>query len=353
MSLSEEEVQRYSRHLLMEEFGEGSQLKLKAAKVLVVGAGGLGCPCLLYLAAAGIGHIGIADDDLISISNLQRQVLFDTQDVGKTKAETAREKLLKKNPLIQIQLHGRITKDNALQVIPEYDLVVDGSDNFSTRYLLNDACVITGKPYIYGALFKFEGQVSTFNYQDGPTYRCLYPNAPSPGDVPACGEVGVLGVLPGIIGTWQATEAIKVITGMGEPLSGKLLVFNLLSNNVDSLAFKADSGNKSISELGLYEGFCEVEIRSIDGKTFNTWLGTDDFEVVDVREEDEFERFNIGGQNFPLSELEGSLDTVRFAKRTVVICQTGTRSLKGLRILQIAYPEKEIYHLKGGLQDLQ
>ncbi len=350
MSLSKEELQRYSRHLLMEEFGLEAQQKLKSAKILVVGAGGLGCPCLLYLAAAGVGVLGIADDDVVSVSNLQRQVLFNTDDVGLAKAETAKNHLQNKNPLIQIDTHPRITRENVFDILASYDLVIDGSDNFSTRYLLNDACVITGKPYIYGALFKFEGQVSTFNYQQGPTYRCLYPEAPAAGEVPACGEAGVLGVLPGIIGTWQATEAIKVITGVGEPLSGKLLIINLLSNDFNVLGFKVNQPNREIKDLGFYDEVCETEINTIDYIKLNHWLETEDIQLIDVREEHEFESYNIGGLNIPMDELEENLSSIQADKKTVIVCQTGGRSLKALEKLKANFPQTEIYNLKGGLQ---
>ncbi len=350
MSLSKEELQRYSRHILMEEFGEEAQQKLKNAKVLVVGAGGLGCPCLLYLTAAGVGLLGIADDDVVSISNLQRQVLFNTEDVGQAKAEIAKKHLNRKNPLIQIDIHPRITKDNVFDILAAYDLVIDGSDNFSTRYLLNDACVITGKPYIYGALFKFEGQVSTFNYKQGPSYRCLYPEAPGAGEVPACGEAGVLGVLPGIIGTWQATEAIKVITGVGEPLSGKLLIINLLTNDLNILGFKVNQLNKEIKELGFYDEVCEVELNTIDYMMLNQWLETEDIQLIDVREEYEFESYNIGGVNIPMDELEEKFSIIQPDKKTVIVCQTGARSLKALEFLKASLPKTEIYNLKGGLQ---
>ncbi|MBC8053702.1 MAG: ThiF family adenylyltransferase [Sphingobacteriaceae bacterium] len=350
MNLSQEELQRYSRHLLMEEFGADAQLKLKAAKVLVVGAGGLGCPCLLYLAAAGIGFLGIADSDAVSISNLQRQVLFDSDDIGKLKAEVAKSHLLKKNPLISIQTYPRITRDNVLEILKQYDLVVDGSDNFSTRYLLNDACVITGKPYIYAALFKFEGQISTFNYMDGPSYRCLYPHEPASGDVPACGEAGVLGVLPGIMGTWQATEAIKVITGIGSPLSGKLLSLNLLTNDMSLIGFKTNPANKTIKNLGHYEEGCEIDLQSINYQTLNLWLNAGAVLLIDVREEEEFERYNIGGRNIPLSDLEGNSVAVDLQKKVVLVCQTGARSLKALQIFKNKFPDLEVYNLKGGLQ---
>ena len=216
--------------------------------------------------------------------------------------------------------------------------------------MLNDACVITGKPYIYGALFKFEGQVSTFNYQQGPTYRCLYPEAPAAGEVPACGEAGVLGVLPGIIGTWQATEAIKVITGVGEPLSGKLLIINLLSNDFNVLSFKVNQPNREIKDLGFYDEVCETEINTIDYIKLNHWLETEDIQLIDVREEHEFESYNIGGLNIPMDELEENLSSIQADKKTVIVCQTGARSLKALEKLKANFPQTEIYNLKGGLQ---
>ncbi|MEJ6979147.1 HesA/MoeB/ThiF family protein [Pedobacter sp. P351] len=350
MSLSKEELQRYSRHLLMEEFGADAQQKLKDARVLVVGAGGLGCPCLLYLTAAGIGILGIADDDVVSISNLQRQVLFNTEDVGHPKAEVAKSHLQKKNPFIEIEIHPRISKDNVFDILSDYDLVIDGSDNFSTRYLLNDACVIVNKPYIYGALFKFEGQVSTFNFKNGPTYRCLYPEAPAPGEVPACGEAGVLGVLPGIIGTWQATEAIKVITGVGYPLSGKLLIINLLTNDINILRFKANEGNRQIKEIVLYDESCLVDPHSIDYTTLNQWLETEDIQLIDVREEYEFESYNIGGVNIPFADLEDNLSVIQADKKTILVCQTGARSMKAINLLKVSFPQLSIYNLKGGVQ---
>lgn len=353
MNLSKEEYQRYSRHLLMDEFGLQGQLKLKQARVLVVGAGGLGCPCLLYLAAAGLGTLGIADDDVIDISNLQRQVIFNAGDVGLPKAECAKAHILAKNPLLNIHTYGRITVDNVLHIASQYDLIIDGSDNFSTRYLLNDACVILNKPYIYGALFKFEGQVSTFNYQDGPTYRCLYPEAPPPGEVKGCGEAGVLGVLPGIIGTWQATEAIKVITGIGEILSGRLLIVNLLSNRFDVFSFKANKKYKHIEMLGNYDEACVLDPQSITYQTLNGWLQKDEnLQLIDVREEFEFESYNIGGLNIPLDELEDKIAMIHPANKIVVICQSGTRSAKAMQLIKTFLPQAEIYHVKQGFQEM-
>ena len=348
MDLSKEELQRYSRHILMIDFGIEAQQKLKNARVLVVGAGGLGCPCLLYLNAAGVGTIGISDDDVVSLSNLQRQVLYNTEDIGKKKNLTAKRHLEFKNPETIIHTHPAISAENALSILAEYDLVIDGSDNFSTRYLVNDACVLLQKPCIYGALFKFEGQVSTFNYLDGPTYRCLYPDVASVNEVPACGVAGVLNVLPGLIGTWQATEAIKVITGIGEPLSGKLLNINLLTNDFDLISFKTNPLNKLIKALGTYMNFDSSDPFSININQFEQALADDVIQVIDVREEIEFEAFNLGGRNIPLDDLEDELDTIS-NKNIVVVCQTGARSLKAIEILRSHFTELKIYNLKGGI----
>jgi adenylyltransferase/sulfurtransferase len=349
--LSDKELQRYNRHLLMAEFGTEAQVKLKNARVLVVGAGGLGCPCLLYLAAAGVGCLGVADGDTINLSNLQRQILYDTQDVGKSKAETAKLKLAAKNPEIQIVTFGNLTRDNVMEILPSFDLIVDGTDNFATRYLLNDACVILNKPYIYGALFKFEGHLSTFNLLDGPTYRCLYPEGPGANHVPACNEAGVLGVLPGIIGTMQAAEAIKVITGLGEPLNGKLLTVNVLSSQFETFHFHANPANKEISSLGSYWESCNRAHYLIDLPSLQALIETDEIQLIDVREEDEFERFNIGGINVPAAEFEEwAENSLNKTLKTVVVCQTGNRSLTALEYLKVRFPNLEVYNLNGGLE---
>lgn len=353
MTFSDEEKERYSRHLILDQFGLEGQQKLKGSSVLVVGAGGLGCPCLLYLVAAGIGHIGIADDDFVSLSNLQRQVLYATDDIGKPKSVVACQKLLKRNPSVKITtFQTRITKDNALEILKDYDVIIDGSDNFPTRYLLNDTCVILNKPLIYGALFKFEGQVSTFNYKGGPTYRCLFPQSPAKGEMPGCGEVGVLGVLPGIIGTWQATEAIKVIAGIGEPLSGKLLIINLLSNEISTIKFSLVEGNRKMETLGDYSVECTKETDEIDSKTFLDLLKQGTIELIDVREEYEFEKYNIGGINIPLSELEERINEIKPDQITVCVCSTGNRSEKAVKIIKNYFNTSVSYHLKEGLQAL-
>ncbi len=342
--LSKEEKERYSRHLILEGFGEEAQLKLKAAKVLVVGAGGLGCPALLYLTAAGVGSIGLIDDDLVSESNLQRQILYSTEDIGESKALVAEQKLKAINPLIDIgAYYGRLTKDGALNIIESYDLVIDASDNFATRYLVNDACVILNKPFVYGAIHKFEGQISVFNYKVGPTYRCLFPEQPEAGEAPACGEVGVLGVLPGIIGTWQATEAIKIITGIGEPLRGKLLTFDVLKNSVITFEFESDEKNKNIKELGDYYFGCETDFLTLEG--LNQLEKDEDVQLIDVREKNEYEIKNLNGINIPMSELENRIAELNPDMITVVHCKSGVRSKKAIEIIKEYYPEIEIYNL--------
>jgi len=232
MPLTPEEKYRYSRHLLLEEVGLEGQEKLKEAKVLVIGAGGLGCPVLLYLAAAGVGTIGVIDFDTIDASNLQRQTLFSTDDVGRSKAEVAKEKLNANNPFINVIAYNEeLTNKNSLEIFSAFDIIVDGTDNFHTRYMVNDACLIANKPFVYGAIHKFEGQVSVFNYQEGPTYRCLFPNPPEAGSIPSCSEVGVVGILPGIIGTQQANQVIKIILQIGQVLSGRLMIYNALQSS--------------------------------------------------------------------------------------------------------------------------
>jgi molybdopterin/thiamine biosynthesis adenylyltransferase/rhodanese-related sulfurtransferase len=340
--LSKEEKERYSRHLILEGFGEEAQLKLKNAKVLVVGAGGLGCPALLYLSAAGVGSIGIIDDDVVNESNLQRQILFNTEDIGKQKVIVAGEKLRRQNPCIKIETHfKRVSKENALSIITNYDLVIDGSDNFATRYLLNDVCIILNKPLVYGAIHKFEGQVSVFNYKNGPTYRCLFPEPPNEGEMPACGEIGVLGVLPGIIGTLQATEAIKIITGIGEPLSGKLLSFDLLSNSFSTFEFEADEKNRLITELTDHAFSCETNSISLG----QLQILKKPVQLIDVREKTEFMVKNLNGINIPVSEIKKRISELKPELLTVVHCKSGVRSKKAIEIIKEYYPEIEIYNL--------
>lgn len=349
---STEEIKRYSRHLILSEIGEAGQRKLKSAKVLVVGAGGLGCPVLQYLAAAGVGTIGIVDFDVVEESNLQRQVLYTAEDAGKQKAIVAKTKLAAQNPHIVLHSHAvALDSGNALELFSAYDIIVDGSDNFATRYLVNDACVILKKPLVFASIFKFEGQVSVFNYNNGPTYRCLYPEPPAPGDVPNCSEIGVIGVLPGIAGTLQANEVIKLITGIGELLSGKLLSFDALSMQFNIFRVKAVAANQAISKLIDYEAFCRV-VKEISAAELKQKLNAStDLQLVDVREPSEYNSKNIGGLLIPIGTLEQNLHRLDREKEIVVHCASGVRSRKAAELLMKSGFEK-VYSLKNGLLDL-
>jgi molybdopterin/thiamine biosynthesis adenylyltransferase/rhodanese-related sulfurtransferase len=352
--MTDQEQSRYNRHIILPEIGMEGQEKLKKASVFVIGAGGLSCPALLYMAAAGIGRIAVADFDVVDESNLQRQVLYTTADIGLSKAEQAKERLQLLNPFITIEaLNVKITRENILELLNNYDVVVDGSDNFTTRYLVNDACVILGKPLVFGSIFKFEGQVSVFNYQNGPTYRCLYPEPPKEGEVPNCSEVGVIGVLPGIIGTLQANEVIKIITGIGNVLSGKLLMFDALSMVFNTISFKPLPENKKIKELIDYELFCGVgQTKQISAKELKKKIEqADNFQLVDVRNEDEFERFNIGGLLIPLPELEERRNEIPAEKEVILICKSGKRSEAAVNILN-KYGYTKVWNLEGGLDKL-
>lgn len=349
--LNKEEINRYSRHILLPELGEEGQLKLKNAKVLVVGAGGLGCPVLQYLCAAGIGTIGIVDFDKVEESNLQRQVLYSTEDIGKHKAEVAKEKLAKQNPHINLITHtSYLNSSNALEIISGYNIVVDGSDNFSTRYLVNDACVILNKILVFGSIFKFEAQVSLFNYKSGPTYRCLYPEPPGYGDVPNCAEIGVLGVLPGICGTFMANEVIKIIAEIGEVLSGKLLMFNILTMRFNSIEINLVPENRNIKKLIDYDIFCgntnEITAFQLKQKIESK----EDFQLIDVREREEYQLKNIGGILIPLGKLKENLNQIDLEKDVIVHCASGARSKKAISILQENGFTK-VYNLKNGLLD--
>jgi len=349
--LSEQEIKRYARQLIIPEIGAAGQLKLKNARVLVIGAGGLGCPVLQYLAAAGVGTLGVVDMDKVEESNLARQILFCADDIGRPKAETAREKILRQNPFIDVNAYNLyLNAENALEIISAYDMVVDGTDNFATRYLVNDACVILNKPLVFGSLFKFEGQVSVFNYLGGPTYRCLYPEPPRDGDVPNCAETGVLGVLPGICGTLMVNEAIKIITGIGEVASGKLLSFDILSMQFNRFDLSLIPVNREIKKLGDYEFFCgsAKEISAIELK--KKMSAQHDFQLIDVREESEYLQKNIGGTLIPLSELTEKLALIDAEKETIVHCASGARSKKAVRILT-EKGFKNVYNLKNGLLD--
>ncbi|MEH0154921.1 molybdopterin-synthase adenylyltransferase MoeB [Limibacter armeniacum] len=355
--LTEEEKRRYDRHLILPEIGMEGQERLKNANVLVVGAGGLGCPVLQYLTAAGVGRIGIADGDQVDFSNLQRQVLFTPADIGHPKAKIAAEKLKAQNPLVEFdQYIFHLTSQNILSVIEEYDLVIDCTDNFPTRYLVNDACVITNKPLVFGAIYKFEGQVSVFNYQGGPTYRCLFPEPPQKGEVPSCSEIGVVGVLPGIIGCLQASEAIKVITGIGEVASGKLIVLDTLTLQWNTFKFKKVEKNTQIKEFSDYEQFCEKPKfkKNHDEITYSElqqWqLSGKDLQLVDVRETYEHQNGNIGGINIPLTLIPLRHNELNTSKPIVLYCQRGGRSMQALKWVKQNMPDAEAYSLVGGYE---
>lgn len=368
ITFSKAELARYDRHIIIPDFGLAAQQKLKAAKVLVIGSGGLGSPLLLYLAAAGVGTIGIVDFDVVDDSNLQRQVLFGKNDVGRAKARAAKSRLQALNPHIKIQLHNtRLTSENALQIVKKYDVVADGTDNFPTRYLVNDACVLLGKTNVYASIFQFDGQVSVFNYRDadgvlGPNYRDLYPTPPPPGLVPSCAEGGVLGVLPGIVGSMQANEVIKVITGVGTPLSGRLFLFDALNFETRTFNIKrrADNPlngeNPSITQLIDYEFFCglknpdEKPIKEITVETFLKWQALGEpYQLIDVREPNEYENANIGGLLLPLGTVTEHADQLRRDVKVVVHCRSGVRSAKAIRALEAQYGLDNLYNLKGGI----
>lgn len=363
MTFTSDELSRYARHLSLAGFGPVAQEKLKRARVLVIGAGGLGCPALLYLAAAGVGKIVIMDGDRVDVSNLQRQVLYTSDDAGQPKAEAAARRLRALNPLIEVVAKAeRFTRDNALEQLRDIDVVIDGSDNFSTRYLVNDACVLAGKPLVYGAIQGFEGQASVFNFKGGPTYRCLFPEPPEPGSVPNCSEAGVLGVLPGLIGTIQATEAIKVLTGIGEPLSGRLLLWDSLAMTARTVKLAADPRSREIRELPLenYGKTCSLPTMQptsdeIDGPELKAKIS--DVQLIDVREDWERAMGTIEpSAHLPLGQLaSGSVDTVVTAldakKPTVIFCAHGMRSLKALAILRQRHGFTSAQSLRGGYEE--
>tara|TARA_Y100000590_G_scaffold174165_1_gene199194 strand:+ start:2238 stop:3650 length:1413 start_codon:yes stop_codon:yes gene_type:complete len=340
--LSPEEFIRYSRHLSLPEVGIEGQKKIKSAKVLVVGAGGLGSPVSLYLAAAGVGTIGMVDFDVVDESNLQRQVLFGMEQIGKSKLQSAKERLENLNPYTDFILHETaLSSENALEIIADYDMVVDGTDNFPTRYLVNDACVLLNKPNVYGSIYRFDGQVSVFNHNEGPCYRCLYPSPPPPNLVPSCAEGGVLGVLPGIIGTMQANEALKLILNIGELMVGRFLLFDALSFEFSELNIQKNDAcvvcgnNPSITKLIDYKQFCGVE--SVNEKVSYTELEVEKLQdllqngsapiIIDVREDFELEISKIDGSiHIPMNQVPKRLEELSPEKEYVIMCRTGVRS---------------------------
>jgi len=366
--LSHEEILRYSRHLLIPEVGLDGQRKLKASSVLVIGTGGLGSPASLYLAAAGVGRIGIVDYDVVDYSNLQRQVIHGTSTVDKLKVESARDRMLDLNPDIQVDIYNEVfTSANAMQIAAPYDLIVDGTDNFPTRYLANDLCVLTSKPYVYGSIFRFEGQASVFDARTGPCYRCLFPEPPPPGLVPSCAEGGVLGVLPGTIGTIQATEAIKLLLGIGETLNGRLLLYNALDMSFEYVKLRKNpkckvcSPDPEISELIDYEQFCGMPIRDHEeGAVGGGWDITapelaermqegNHLRLLDVREPHELQISHIEGATLiPLGQLAARLSELDSADEMVVFCKSGTRSARALELL-VSAGFRKVKNLKGGI----
>ncbi len=358
-TFSKQELARYARHFALPDFGVEGQKKLKYSRVLVVGAGGLGCPVLLYLAAAGVGHIGIIDGDVVDDSNLQRQVLYTVADVGKSKALAAKERLLAMNPHIDIQAFTQhLTVENALDIISKYDVVADGTDNFPTRYLVNDACVLTGKVNVYASIFRFEGQISVFNLtqndgERGVNYRDIFPTPPPAGLIPDCAEGGVLGVLPGIIGAMQASEVIKVLTNIGEPLAGRLFLFDAQTFTAKSLKIKKNAHYEPIKQLIDYEIFCGVKTVAIPEISVSELKQMQaqniDFQLIDVREPYEYAVSNIGAILYPLSILPEK--AVFLSKKTpiVVHCQSGARSAKAIAALQKLGFDNAV-SLKGGIK---
>jgi sulfur-carrier protein adenylyltransferase/sulfurtransferase len=367
VQLSKDEILRYSRHLIMPEVGMEGQLKLKNAKVLCVGAGGLGSPLALYLAAAGVGKLGIVEFDTVDFTNLQRQVIHGTSDVGRTKLQSARETLQEINPNVEIEgFETRLSSDNALDIFRGYDVIADGTDNFPTRYLVNDACVLLGKPNAYASIFRFEGQASIFWAEQGPCYRCLYPEPPPPGLVPSCAEGGVLGVLPGIMGCIQAMETIKLILGRGETLIGRLLLFDALAMKFRELKLRKNPDcpicgtNRTITKLIDYEQFCGIrgeehvpvfngipEITPVELK--KKMDAHDSFVLIDVREPHEYQICSIPGSKLiPLGEVAKRMSELDSADEIVVHCKSGMRSAKAVDFLMKSGFHK-IHNLKGGI----
>lgn len=365
--LSRDEILRYSRHLLIPEVGLEGQRKLKNSSALIVGTGGLGSPVALYLAAAGIGHIGLVDYDVVDSSNLQRQVIHGTSTIGKLKVESARDKLVDLNPDIQVDVYNEpFTSENALRIARDYDIILDGTDNFPTRYLTNDVAVFLGKPNVYASIYRFDGQASVFYAKEGPCYRCLFPEPPPPGLVPSCAEGGVLGVLPGTIGTIQATEALKVLLGIGEPLIGKLLLYNALDMTFDFVKLKKNPNcrvcgpNADIKELIDYEEFCGVPSHDHEeGSAGANWditaselaerVKTNHLKLVDVREPHELEISRLpNATNIPLGQLAARLSELDSAEEMVIFCKSGGRSARGLELL-VSAGFKKVKNLKGGI----
>jgi len=361
--LNKRENIRYSRHISLDNVGIEGQEKLKNAKILVIGAGGLGCPVLQYLTAVGIGNIGIIDFDIVEESNLQRQILFSTIDKGNNKATVAATKLMMQNPFVHFDIYeNKLTNKNAIELFENYDLIIDGTDNFSTRYLVNDASIITGKPLVYGAIHKYEGQVSVFNYNNGPSYRCIFPDPPKAGSIPNCSKLGVIGVLPGIIGSFMANEAIKIVLKIGEVLSGKLMIHNILNNHSINMNIKKNMNEiQKVIDRDLefkefdYDLFCNqkdshsineitiVELKKIFDKNDSN------YQLLDVREKWEEPKMNKQSViNIPLNRIDDEYDIIDINKETIVFCQRGIQSLQCIEILE-RKGYKNLINLKEGM----
>ncbi|HTE87358.1 MAG TPA: molybdopterin-synthase adenylyltransferase MoeB [Terriglobales bacterium] len=364
-TLSNDEILRYSRHLIMPEVGMEGQLKLKAARVLCIGAGGLGSPLALYLGAAGVGTLGMVDFDVVDYTNLQRQIIHTTADVGRKKLDSAADKLKAINPLINLRTFDtRLSSDNALELFRDFDIIADGTDNFPTRYLVNDACVITGKPNVYGSIFRFEGQASVFATDEGPCYRCLYPEPPPPGLVPSCAEGGVLGILPGLVGVIQATEVIKLILGKGDSLIGRLLLVDALAMKFRELKLRKNPDcpvcgtHPTITKLIDYNEFCgirgeeatvETGVPEIQVEELKRRLDAgEDVFVLDVREPHEYQICNIGGHLIPLGDLPKRVNELDSSREIVAHCRSGARSAKAVNFLRQAGFRK-VHNLAGGI----
>ena len=368
--LSAADLQRFSRHLILPQVGVEGQTRIRAAKVAVIGAGGLGSPVILYLAAAGVGNLTVIDDDIVDVTNLQRQVLHDSQSIGRPKVDSARDRIEALDPDICVTtFNQRMTTDNALEILKGHDVVVDGTDNFPTRYLVNDVCVLQNKPNVYGSIFRFEGQVSVFWAEHGPCYRCLFPEPPPPGLVPSCAEGGVLGILPGTIGTMQATEAIKLIVGIGEPLIGKLLLYDALAMSVDTVRLKKSpdcvicSSQPTITELIDYEQFCGMPLHDQTdeegaGEEWDITVSQlkdkfdagDKIRLIDVREDFEWDIVHLPqAELIPMGDLPGRLSEFDTTDEHVIMCRTGGRSAQMLQLLVSAGITK-VKNLKGGIR---
>lgn len=365
VELSHAEIRRYSRHLIVPEVGLEGQKKLKASSVLLIGAGGLGAPMAMYLAAAGVGRIGIVDFDVVDESNLQRQVIHSTSSVGKSKLESAKERIAEINPYVQVDEYKfPLTSENALEVLAPYDVIADGTDNFPTRYLVNDACVLLGKPNVYGSIFRFEGQASVFWAEQGPCYRCLYPEPPPPGLVPSCAEGGVLGILPGTIGTIQATETLKLLLGIGRPLVGRLLLYNALDMEFREMKLRKDpncpvcGANPTVTKLIDYQQFCGIDARVERGETDRDISATelksrlqrgDDLVLLDVREQNEWNIAHLEGAKLvPVNSITQRASELNTADEMVIYCKTGIRSARALNELR-GLGFRKLWNLKGGI----